>query len=49
MSRQSDANVTYSPFEGSPADILETYGQFDVVIEVAGTQSATDLCTDSVA
>ncbi|MEZ4591950.1 MAG: zinc-binding dehydrogenase [Chloroflexota bacterium] len=32
----------------SPQQILEAHGEFDVVIEAAGVQSAVDLCTELV-
>ena len=48
MSKQFGANVTYNPFETSGADILLAHGEFDVVIEAAGVQSAVDLSTELV-
>ena len=48
MSQQFGADVTYNPFETSGADILAAHGEFDVVIEAAGVQSAVDLCTELV-
>lgn len=48
MSEQLGADVTYNPFEQSSADILAAHGEFDVVIEAAGVQSAIDLSTDLV-
>ena len=42
MSQQFVADVTYNPFEKSSADILTAHGDFDVVIEAAGTQSAIE-------
>ena len=43
------ADVSLNPLEYSANDILKLYGEFDIVIEAAGTQSAIDLCTDLVA
>jgi len=48
MSQQFGAEVTYNPFETSGADIVAAHGEFDVVIEAAGTQSAVDLCGELV-
>jgi 2-desacetyl-2-hydroxyethyl bacteriochlorophyllide A dehydrogenase len=45
MSQQFGADVTYHPFETNSAAIMAAHGEFDVVIEAAGTQSAVDLCT----
>lgn len=49
MSRQFGADVIYSPNKASCAEILAVHGEFDVVIEAAGVQSAIDLCTCLVA
>jgi len=49
MSRQFGAEITYNPTEVSSSEILATHGEFDVVIEAAGVQSAIDLCTWLVA
>jgi threonine dehydrogenase-like Zn-dependent dehydrogenase len=48
MSRRFGADVTYNPLEISDTAILEAHGEFDIVIEAAGTQSAIDLCTNLV-
>ncbi len=48
MSRQFGADADYDPFQTSSAAILAEHGEFDVVIEAAGTQSAVDLCTTLV-
>ena len=45
MSHRFGANVTYNPVEANSAAILATQGEFDVVIEAAGSQAAVDLCT----
>ena len=43
------ATATADPLKMSSAELLEEYGEFDVVIEAAGTQSALDACGDLVA
>ena len=48
MSLQFGAAATYNPYETSANTILAAHGEFDVVIEAAGTQSALDLCTKLV-
>ena len=48
MAKQFGAKTTYSPQKSKSSDILAVHGEFDVVIEVAGTQSAIDLSTELV-
>lgn len=48
MSERLGADVTYNPSIHDSAGILGNHGEFDVVIEAAGVQSAVDLCTDLV-
>lgn len=48
MSRQLGAAATVDPSATTASDILRRYGEFDVVIEAAGNQSALDLCTELV-
>ena len=48
MSQRLGADIIYDPFATSGDDILATQGEFDVVIEAAGSQSAVDLCTELV-
>ncbi|MCA9916946.1 MAG: zinc-binding dehydrogenase [Anaerolineales bacterium] len=48
MSQQFGATAVYDPTAVSSQQILDTHGEFDVVIEAAGVQSAVDLCTDLV-
>lgn len=48
-SQQFGADMTYDPMATSSTEILAAHGEFDVVIEAAGVQSAIDLCTDLVA
>ncbi|MEM7116755.1 MAG: zinc-binding dehydrogenase [Chloroflexota bacterium] len=48
LAEQFGAQASYDPFVTSGADILAAHGEFDVVIEAAGTQSAVDLCTELV-
>lgn len=48
LAEQFGAQVAYDPQAASSADILAAHGEFDVVIEAAGTQSAVDLCADLV-
>jgi threonine dehydrogenase-like Zn-dependent dehydrogenase len=48
MSRHLGADVAVSPSECRAQSILARYGEFDLVIEAAGTQSALDLCGDLV-
>lgn len=45
MARQFGAETTINPFEIDAAEIVSQYGEFDVVIEATGVQSAVDLCT----
>jgi threonine dehydrogenase-like Zn-dependent dehydrogenase len=49
MARRFGADSAYNPLTVSGADILQAHGEFDVVIEAAGVQSAVDLCTELVA
>jgi threonine dehydrogenase-like Zn-dependent dehydrogenase len=49
ISLEIGADVSLCPSGYSADDILKLYGEFDIVIEAAGTQSAIDLCTDLVA
>ena len=49
ISLEIGADVSLSPSDYLAEDILKLYGEFDIVIEAAGTQSAIDLCTDLVA
>ncbi|KAA3658811.1 MAG: hypothetical protein DWQ04_24035 [Chloroflexi bacterium] len=49
MSQRLGADVAYNPFETKSDAILAEHGEFDIVIEAAGVQSAVDLCTDLVA
>lgn len=44
-SAQFGASVTYNPLEKTAAGILAEQGEFDIVIEAAGVQSALDLST----
>jgi threonine dehydrogenase-like Zn-dependent dehydrogenase len=48
MSQRFGADVTWDPTTTAAADMMGQGGEFDVVIEAAGTQSAVDLCTDLV-
>jgi threonine dehydrogenase-like Zn-dependent dehydrogenase len=48
MGQQLGATVTYNPITYGSAEILDAHGDFDVVIEAAGVQSAVDLCSDLV-
>jgi threonine dehydrogenase-like Zn-dependent dehydrogenase len=48
MSRQLGADMALDPKTTSAGDILEQCGEFDLVIEAAGVQSALDLCGDLV-
>lgn len=48
MSQQFGAATVYDPTAVSPQQILEAHGEFDVVIEAAGVQSALDLSTELV-
>lgn len=43
------ADVSIDPVQIPADEILKRYGDFDIVIEAAGTQSAIDLCTDLIA
>lgn len=45
---QFGATAAVNPFEQDAAAMLAQYGEFDVVIEAAGTQSVIDLATDLV-
>jgi threonine dehydrogenase-like Zn-dependent dehydrogenase len=45
MAGRLGADVTLNPEATSAADILEEYGEFDVVVEAVGSQAALDLCT----
>ena len=47
-SRELGADVAHSPSVNGAQSILARYGEFDLVIEAAGTQSALDLCGDLV-
>lgn len=49
MSLEIGADISLNPLEYSTNDIQKQFGEFDVVIEAAGTQSAIDLCTVLVA
>jgi threonine dehydrogenase-like Zn-dependent dehydrogenase len=48
MALQFGADAAHSPEELTAARLLETYGEFDVVIEATGVQPALDLCGDLV-
>ncbi len=48
MGQQLGADTTVNPKTINTKDILAQYGEFDVVIEAAGTQSSIDLCTNLV-
>ncbi|MDJ0754727.1 MAG: zinc-binding dehydrogenase [Ardenticatenaceae bacterium] len=48
MGERMGADVTYDPSRHNSTEILANHGEFDVVIEAAGVQSAVDLCTDLV-
>ena len=48
MSQQFGADVVYNPRKTAASAILAEQGEFDVVIEAAGSQSALDLCTELV-
>jgi threonine dehydrogenase-like Zn-dependent dehydrogenase len=48
MSKAFGADVALSPSETGAQGILAQTGEFDLVIEAAGTQSALDLCGDLV-
>jgi threonine dehydrogenase-like Zn-dependent dehydrogenase len=48
MSQRFGADVTWDPAEATAANMMAQGGEFDVVIEAAGTQSAVDLCTELV-
>lgn len=48
MAKRFGADTAYNPFEVSGAEIRRAHGEFDVVIEAAGVQSAIDLCTELV-
>lgn len=49
MSGQFGADVTCNPFDTTAENILAEHGEFDIVIEAAGVQSAIDLSTELVA
>ena len=48
LSRRFGADVVYDPGETTGQAILDAHGEFDVVIEAAGVQSAVDLSTELV-
>ncbi|MEM7029563.1 MAG: zinc-binding dehydrogenase [Chloroflexota bacterium] len=48
MSQQLGADVTINPLDTPSGDNSSYHGEFDVVIEAAGVQSAIDLSTDLV-
>ena len=48
MARQFGADATYDPSQTNSAEIIAAHGEFDLVIEAAGVQSAVDLCGDLV-
>jgi threonine dehydrogenase-like Zn-dependent dehydrogenase len=48
ISRQFGADTTLNPMTTEAKDVVAQHGEFDIVIEAAGTQSAIDLCTDLV-
>jgi len=48
MAQRMGADAAVDPQAGKSADILKEFGEFDVVIEAAGVQSALDLCGDLV-
>lgn len=48
LAGQFGANATVNPFEQDTAAMLAQFGEFDVVIEAAGTQSVIDLATELV-
>jgi threonine dehydrogenase-like Zn-dependent dehydrogenase len=47
-SRRFGADAALDPTMVSAKEVVERYGEFDVVIEAAGSQSALDLCGDLV-
>lgn len=47
-SEELGADVALNPSVNNAESILARYGEFDLVIEAAGTQSALDLCGDLV-
>ena len=49
LSKQFGADTTFNPLKSTGKEILDTLGEFDVVIEAAGVQSAIDLSTELVA
>lgn len=48
MAQRFGAEIAYNPYEVNGPQIRQAHGEFDVVIEAAGVQSAIDLCTDLV-
>lgn len=46
--RQFGADAAVNTRERTPADVLKEFGEFDVVIEAAGVQSALDWCGELV-
>jgi len=48
MSQELGAGFVADPSQGGAPSILHRFGEFDLVIEAAGTQSALDLCGDLV-
>ena len=49
LSKHFGADATFNPLESTGQEILDSLGEFDVVIEAAGVQSAIDLSTELVA
>jgi threonine dehydrogenase-like Zn-dependent dehydrogenase len=49
MAQRFGADASYDPFDISEDEFRQTDGEFDVVIEATGVQSAIDLCTELVA
>ncbi len=49
MAKHMGAQISYDPLVDDATTILSAHGEFDVVIEATGVQSAVDLCTDLVA
>ena len=45
MSQRLGADAAIDPFETSADEVLRRFGEFDIVIEAAGSQSAIDLST----
>jgi threonine dehydrogenase-like Zn-dependent dehydrogenase len=48
IAKSLGANVTINPFKQDADAILNEFGDFDLVIEAVGNQSALDLCTPLV-